>query len=239
VLYIFGGVCAELMPDWTPPCISWWTRIRFALAKVGIDSAVLNALALAFPAAVADSAYVYIRTHGDVAMNSDYQRGFWQRLRFAAVARFVRKSHDQTVRVLFRASVLRKRVMITLKSHKVYVGEPFLPDLDPSHELTSIRLIPFASGYRDKDTKKVTLSTQYSRLDAILSVPPEAKNSEEPDPVDPLSSDPAVLELVDAGRRTVDLNDLGIVIARSEVETLMIWDDAIYRAFQDPLDLAL
>ena len=69
--------------------------------------------------------------------------------------------------------------MVTLKSHKVYVGKPYLLLWDdPTQVLTFIKILPIKSGYRD-------------------------------------------------------IEDLGIVIAWSEVESLTIYDDNLYKAFQE------
>ena len=56
--------------------------------------------------------------------------------------------------------------MITLKNRKVYVGAPLIEEIDrvARNEPGWIRIKPFASGYRDKDTHEVDLITDYFKV---------------------------------------------------------------------------
>lgn len=124
--------------------------------------------------------------------------------------------------------------MVTLKRHKVYVGKPYLLLWDdPTQVLTFIKILPSKSGYRDPATKKVTLPTRYDELAERLVEINFASGLQKKDVTDPLSSD--ILGLTDESGEIVaqiDIEDLGVVIAWAEVESLMIYDEDLYKAFQ-------
>jgi hypothetical protein len=85
----------------------------------------------------------------------------------------------------------------TLKSHKVYVGKPYLLLWDdPTQILTFIKILPTKSGYRDPATKKVSLPTRYDELGAQLVELNSSPNQHKNDVTDPLASD--ILGLVNA-----------------------------------------
>ena len=113
--------------------------------------------------------------------------------------------------------------MVTLKSHKVYVGKPYLLLWDdPTQVLTFIKILPSKSGYRDPATKKVTLPTRYDELAERLVEINFASGLQKKDVTDPLSSD--ILGLTDESGEIVaqiDIEDLGVVIAWAEVESLI------------------
>ena len=150
--------------------------------------------------------------------------------RTAAVARFIMKCDDAATRLLHRATVYRKPIMLSLKSGKVYVGEPVGGVGDPSVRAQSIKIIPRFSGYRDPETHKVDLRTNYTDIHKMM-VPRE---EEEPsNPEDPLAKDLADLKVGDGPSVEVDMQDMGVVVLWSEVQSLSIYDDDIYRAFQN------
>src|SRR5205823_756791 len=140
----------------------------------GITPAVINAMLAAVLLAVADNFRVLFVMRKDPALPKNAPsaplslpkrlRLLRKRLRLAGVANVVCKSNDANVRIIFRALLLRKLIMITLKSRKVYVGNPVWPDFDPAHVLTSLKILQFASGTRDEASRKVTLTTDYGAL---------------------------------------------------------------------------
>jgi hypothetical protein len=149
-------------------------------------------------------------------------------VRLAAVARYVSNSPDPLLSILYRATMLRKRLMVTLKSGKVYVGEP-VSRIDPAKEISSIHLLPFASGYRDVQTKRLTLVTEYSHLGEKLRLEePGRINSKE----DPLSQDYATLTIDEKTVARVDIQDIGVVIVWAEIDSMTIFDANIYAAFK-------
>lgn len=227
--YVVGHVVAEFAPYWTPVALE---HVSSGLESAGITTPVINAILLGVVFAALDNCRVRFLMRNDAYVKgSKYLEG----LRKAAVARFVHKSRDAALRAIFRAVVLKKPLMVTLKSHKVYVGKPYvLLSEDPTQTLTFIKILPSASGFRDPATKKVTLQTRYddlltSRLveyvDNVPRIPPPI--------TDPLASD--ILGLTNAKGDViadVDIADMGVVIAWAEVESLTIFDENLYKAFQ-------
>jgi len=57
--------------------------------------------------------------------------------------------------------LLRKLVMITLKSSKVYVGILVAATEDPNETQRYIQITPVTSGYREKETHRLILTTNY------------------------------------------------------------------------------
>jgi len=238
--YVLGEAIAVLTPfDLTPGRL---VRARDDLYAAGITAPVINSIYLAIIAGVFDNILCQFAMRFDVQR---FSRGnLLEDWRIAAVAKFVRNTNNSALRMIFRATVLQKPLMITLKSHKVYVGKPYMsPWQDPTRDFTYIKVLPEYSGYRDPTTKRVTLATSYRELSGSLRElerespePPTAADVgelPEHDPADPLTAD--VFALVDAGGNVtaeIDLNDIGIVIAWDEVESLMIFDQNLYDAFQ-------
>ena len=229
VFFILGEIIAEFVPDWTPSTLE---RVSSGLRAAGITAPVINAIAIGFALAALDNFRVRCLMRSDTSMNA--RSGFLEGVRIAAVARFVRKSNDSALRAIFRATILKKPLMVTLKSHKVYVGKPYLLLWDdPTQILTFIKILPIKSGFRDPGTKKVSLPTRYDELSdrlVELNVSPRRENK---DVTDPLASD--ILGLTNANGEIVaniDIEDLGIVIAWAEVESLTLYDESLYEAFQ-------
>jgi hypothetical protein len=90
--------------------------------------------------------------------------------------------------------------------------------------------LPFYSGYRDTNTKKVVFTTVYRELaDSLEEVPgvPAVRLG------DPLATDVYLLKAGDGSDSAqVDIEDLGIVLSLSEITSLSLYDDAIYKWFQ-------
>jgi hypothetical protein len=141
--------------------LAGYTFIR--LWAAGVTAPVANAILFGFFLALFDNIRVRYLMRRDASIGA--RSGFWEGIRIAAVARFVRKSNDSALRAIFRATILKKPLMVTLKSHKVYVGKPYLLLWDdPTQVLTFIKILPIKSGYRDPDTKKVSLPTRFNYL---------------------------------------------------------------------------
>jgi hypothetical protein len=223
-----GAIVSEFIPDWTPYSFA---PILESVQRVGLAATTINAIVIAILAGFLDNLRVFYLMWDDIAVrNSSGAKFGIRRIRMAAVARYIRKSNDAALRLLFRAVILEKRVMITLRNRKVYVGDPVLHEVDPSNELTSIRIIPFASGARSETNKDVTLSTWYSEMDAdIERITEEAPDR---DKTDPLLSTMYKLRVRDDQTADIDIEDLGIVIKWNDVESLTLFDENIYAWFQ-------
>ena len=120
-------------------------------------------------------------------------------------------------------------IMVTLKSGKVYVGEPVRQIRDPSIVAKSIKLVPLFSGYRDSNTHKVELPTDYTKLRAMLRL----RDSAEPaNADDPLAQDFADLEIRPNNVVPFDMQNMGVVIFWEDMQSLSLYDENVYRAFQ-------
>lgn len=228
VLFILGAIATDWLPDWTPAGLE---HVRDSLSSFGLNPNVCNAIGFGLMAAWGENFLVRWWMRNDVAVRQ-CNDGFFETLRVAAAARFVRKNSDAAMRTIYRAYNLGRRVMVTLKSRKVYVGEPAFPNIDPTRTLESLRLLVFASGYRDKDTLKVTIDTYYGGLSSKLEeVPPAELPDQAFEKDDPLAQDYLYLRKSEDEHVIVDVEDLGVVIKWNEIETLMMFDENIYAAY--------
>jgi len=227
VFFLGGSLAAELIPHWT---FERFLHLEESLEKVGITAAVIDAILLGSFAGVIDNLLIRFQMRKDGAMLE--RAGFIGGMRTAALSLFIRKTNDSAIRAIFRATILKKDVMVTLKSNKVYIGKPYrvLWD-DPTQALTFIKILPLKSGYRDPDTKKVTITTRYDALrDQLVEL--DLSNAVR-DPANPLAS-----EIWGLGNERdeviaeIDIEDLGVVISWTQVESLTIYDDNLYKAFQ-------
>ncbi len=75
---------------------------------------------------------------------------------------FLRRAiqYDDLERILFDAQQDEIPISLTIANRKVYIGFP-LESPDPHAAGKSISLMPLISGYRDKDTLKLVLTTDY------------------------------------------------------------------------------
>jgi len=119
---------------------------------------------------------------------------------------------------------------VAVWSGKVYVGQPVEAMRDPSVRAHSIKIIPLYSGYRDEKTHKVELPTKYRDITSAIQL--REKEHEPANPADPLARDLADLRTKDGDSIEIDIQDMGIVILWSEIQSLTMYDDNIYKAFQ-------
>jgi hypothetical protein len=85
------------------------------------------------------------------------------------------------------------------------------------------------SGYRNPDTHKVELPTKYLDVYQMMAL----RQKEEPtNPDDPLAQDIADLACPDGSNVVTDMQDIGVVVLWSEIQSLSLYDENIYRAFQ-------
>lgn len=201
-----------------------------------INATGITTLILALISAFVWNLLVYWRMAKHPAVASDGNKKFLYRVKKAAIARYVEGSDEPQIRMLFLASELRKSVMATMKSGKVYVGtvsnsvDPTLPD-------RYLRILPVLSGYRDPQNKKVTFTTEYTEIHrqleafrandarkapALFDAAPKVKF------VSPLAGDPGT---VDGGEAEVDARHFGILLPWEEIEALTHWDPDVYAYF--------
>jgi hypothetical protein len=225
VFFVCGDVVAAIVPPWTPQGL---VDIASSLDAAGITATVINSILVAVVLAMAENIRIRI-AHRHLSVPSG--GGFFHAFRFAALARFISKSNDAALRTIFRAFILRKPLMVTLRSHKVYVGTPqLLPWQDPTENLAFIKWLPSRSGFRDVATKKVVLSTRYDRIASRLI---ELETDSVEQLAEPLRRDVLGLASHRGGIvAEVDINDIGVVISWPEVESLTIFDENLFEAFQ-------
>ena len=114
------------------------------------------------------------------------------------------KRNGDIIQLLIKESVdVALPVHLSLRSGKNYIGfvveSQFIWQNDPD-----IALVPIASGYRDKDTQKLVITSDYSPIIEEIS-----------------------FEVAER-----DINDFRIVIPMSEVISVRYFDDEIYNRLQ-------
>lgn len=151
-----------------------------------------------------------------------HSNGLLQRIRLAALAYVAERSNDTFLATLWRASSLGELVQVTLKSRKVYIGS-VVNFADPSVEMKWLRLVPLASGYRDKDSLGYIEQTSYLPLfEAMSPGRPNGKAS--------ITLDGKFEEI------QFDDADLGILVSLAEVSSLTLYEpglEAYFRAATD------
>ena len=87
----------------------------------------------------------------------------WNRVRdrTAAARRVARRSGSQIVWLLLDSLAKSRMVEVTLRSNKAYVGYAQDTGITTHRIDPDIALIPMASGYRDKETRELELTTFY------------------------------------------------------------------------------
>jgi hypothetical protein len=79
-------------------------------------------------------------------------------------AKLIKKEGSEFEKLLWQSINGDLPLGVTLKSLKFYVGWPVYTPSPKKSELEDIRLLPIASGFRDKETHQVTLTTNYHRI---------------------------------------------------------------------------
>lgn len=231
--FVMGGAfVAQIVPNLTPRVLYGF---QDSIAFLGFSSTSINAIGLAIIVALGHNFCVLFYMRKDPAVlitRLDPYKSLRARMRIAGIALYVRRSEDPMLRTLFRAAVLQKLIMVTLKNDKVYVGKLLVPAAgDPTQPITAIKIFPLASGARNKRTKKVTLSTAYSEFLGQLSKPPISPAHY--DSSDPFLSIEAVLKFSPTEVQRIDSEDLGIIVMWNQVHSLTIFDRHVYRWFEN------
>jgi hypothetical protein len=97
----------------------------------------------------------------------------------------VRQDDNGFLRLFHRAATESRMVSVTLESKKVYIGYiTRTPNLSPEQQF--VGLLPLLSGYRDKDTLRLEITTNYAKV--ISSRPYDAQDFEVTFCLDAISS---------------------------------------------------
>jgi hypothetical protein len=111
-------------------------------------------------------------------------------------------------------------VLLTLKSGKVYVGV-VTSQSSPAVQIDSIRLLPGRSGYRDRDTRTVSFTTDYYTIYRRL-----LDKSDEDSPEDDLSL-----------HTSIGPESFEIIIPVREIDSIAVFDPGVYGMFSAKEDL--
>lgn len=124
-----------------------------------------------------------------------------------AVESVVFSQGDTFEQILWVSTNQQKQVMLTTTGGKVYVGFA-TSTADPHSQRDYVRLMKMQSGYRDEETNKLHLTTDYGPIIGAISDAPEAFGN-------------------------LAATDFNIVVPISEVATMNIFDPDVYEAYWD------
>lgn len=151
---------------------------------------------------------------------------------FGRASFLVQALDDSPVEALLQRSVVKESpVAITMDNRKVYIGY-VLATADPEKERKAIRLLPIASGYRDKDTLDLVLTISYDPL--------YEDDSPEKGPEDAESA--AHDEAAESGLSKDSYNaneDRVLILPASRVHSLNMFDFVAFEKFKarsEPID---
>ena len=120
--------------------------------------------------------------------------------------------HGDELESLVKNSVLNgQTIQLTLKNNKVYIG--FCEETPIPQKTNYISISPILSGYRDNETKKLTITTDYFRV------------------VDEFINDIEQKEGKDLEKITLNTD---IVIKQDEIVTASIYEQDIFDKFNKP-----
>lgn len=134
--------------------------------------------------------------------------------RFKALAKAAKNHPLETLAI--EASATLAPVIFTLKSKKFYVGWVIRPPLEHG-KIEHMAFIPLLSGYRDKDTLKIVVTTNYDTHYESMGIFGDITGMEGPPKND----------------RNLTLNDFRVVCPVSEIENLSFFDFQTYNRFKE------
>ena len=127
---------------------------------------------------------------------------------------------DDFERILYESMEKLHPVAISLESRKVYVGLVY-DGIEPGSGNSSyLTIIPFLSGYRDKDTLSFTIQTKYDRV------------------LDLFTKDDDVLK----GKDNVEaegmeqISHYSMAFPRNKIISIHLYNDHLYKNVQDQID---
>ena len=120
-------------------------------------------------------------------------------------AEAIAANNGDLIELLIRESMKSQSfIEISLKTGKSYIGLAVASGIAKSDE-SDISLIPVASGYRNKDSQELEITTNYA---------------------------PVIAESYPNAESYLDYKDFQIIIPKSEIVSARIFDPDIYRKFQ-------
>ncbi|HFZ1853087.1 TPA: hypothetical protein ACKQD1_005073 [Serratia marcescens] len=133
--------------------------------------------------------------------------------KFKALAKAARNHPLETLAI--EASATLAPVIFTLKSKKFYVGWVIRPPLEHG-KIEHMAFIPLLSGYRDKDTLKIIVTTNYDTHYESIGLLGNITDVEGPPRIN----------------SHLTLNDFRVVCPVSEIENLSFFDFQTYNQFK-------
>lgn len=133
--------------------------------------------------------------------------------RFKALAKAARNNPLETLAI--EASATLSPVIFTLKSKKFYVGWVIRPPLEHG-KIEHMAFIPLLSGYRDKDTLKIVVTTNYDAHYESIGLFGDVVGIDGPPRV----------------KSDLSFNDFRVVCPASEIENLSFFDFETYNHFK-------
>lgn len=133
--------------------------------------------------------------------------------KFKALAKAAKNHPLETLAI--EASATLAPVIFTLKSKKFYVGWVIRPPLEHG-KLEHMAFIPLLSGYRDKDTLKIVVTTNYDTHYESIGLFSDVLGVEGPPKTD----------------SKLTFNDFRVVCPVSEIENLSFFDFQTYNQFK-------
>lgn len=137
----------------------------------------------------------------------------WGNNRFKALAKAARNHPLETLAI--EASATLAPVIFTLKSKKFYVGWVIRPPLEHG-KIEHMAFIPLLSGYRDKDTLKIVVTTNYITHYESIGLYGDLLGVDGPPRV----------------KSNLTFDDFRVVCPVSEIENLSFFDFETYNNFK-------
>lgn len=152
-----------------------------------------------------------------------------------AIDRVILRRQDSLELLLRTAMGEGKLVSLSVKNGKVYVGY-VISTINPAFPMETLSLIPMMSGYRDEDTKKLVLTTQYTDAFAQIEQEIERRVIEEARTYQVTGKE---LENWIQDETDTELENFKIVIPVQEIQSANIFKiDTYNRYFREQADLS-
>lgn len=127
------------------------------------------------------------------------------------IVRAVNKNGDEIEKLFKDSAINGYLIQVTLKNEKVYVG--FCEEIPIPKKTNYLKLSPYLSGYRNKDTKQLTITTDYEKV------------------VDEFITEIKEETGVDVDEITLNTD---VIIKQDEILTATIYEQAVFDKFNKP-----
>lgn len=127
------------------------------------------------------------------------------------IIRAVNKNGDEIEKLFKDSAINGNLIQVTLKNDKVYVG--FCEEIPIPKKTNYLKLSPYLSGYRHKDTKQLTITTDYEKV-----------------------VDEFIAEIKETTGEDVDKITLNtdVIIKQDEILTATVYEQKVFDKFNKP-----